>query len=207
MQPKAVTQLHPSTMAGGWCQFRVRCSTAELWRCAADCSSCRHWDDLPSDLETQRDPRWQGCRGAFACALAVRAASAGRLKHAICAASAAGLYNETAFRGLDFVLDQASIYGVKVMFTLANNWKTFDSKYNVRPGRPGPPHCMQHPACSHTDRTCAAVTLHAFHTPACTTSSMQQMSQERMHPCPQDAVCTAPVCALWRGHGQLVCML
>ena len=44
----------------------------------------------------------------------------------------AGLYNETAFRGLDFVLDQASQYGVKVMFTLTNNWKTFDSKYNVR---------------------------------------------------------------------------
>ncbi|KAK9917882.1 hypothetical protein WJX75_009220 [Coccomyxa subellipsoidea] len=42
----------------------------------------------------------------------------------------AGIYNETAFRGLDFVLDQASHYGVKVMFTLANNWKTFDSKYN-----------------------------------------------------------------------------
>ena len=31
------------------------------------------------------------------------------------------------------MLDQASQYGVKVMFTLANNWKTFDSKYNVRP--------------------------------------------------------------------------
>ena len=44
----------------------------------------------------------------------------------------AGIYNETAFRGLDFVLDQAAQYGVKVMFTLANNWKTFDSKYNVR---------------------------------------------------------------------------
>ena len=44
----------------------------------------------------------------------------------------AGLYNETAFRGLDFVLDQAAQFGVKVMFTLANNWKTFDSKYNVR---------------------------------------------------------------------------
>jgi endo-1,4-beta-mannosidase len=43
----------------------------------------------------------------------------------------AGIYNETAFRGLDFVLDQASEYGVKVMFTLTNNWKTFDSKYNV----------------------------------------------------------------------------
>ncbi|EIE20480.1 glycoside hydrolase [Coccomyxa subellipsoidea C-169] len=44
--------------------------------------------------------------------------------HAFC------VYNETAFRGLDFVLDQASHYGVKVMFTLTNNWKTFDSKYN-----------------------------------------------------------------------------
>ena len=31
------------------------------------------------------------------------------------------------------MLDQASQYGVKVMFTLTNNWKTFDSKYNVRP--------------------------------------------------------------------------
>ena len=35
------------------------------------------------------------------------------------------------------MLDQASQYGVKVMFTLTNNWKTFDSKYNVRPF-PGP---------------------------------------------------------------------
>ena len=54
----------------------------------------------------------------------------------------AGLYNETAFRGLDFVLDQASQYGVKVMFTLTNNWKTFDSKYNVRLLLP--PRCMAH---------------------------------------------------------------
>ena len=30
------------------------------------------------------------------------------------------------------MLDQAAQYGVKVMFTLTNNWKTFDSKYNVR---------------------------------------------------------------------------
>ncbi len=29
------------------------------------------------------------------------------------------------------MLDQAAQYGVKVMFTLTNNWKTFDSKYNV----------------------------------------------------------------------------
>ncbi len=50
---------------------------------------------------------------------------------------AAGIYNETAFRGLDFVLDQAAQFGVKVMFTLTNNWKTFDSKYNVRIA-PGP---------------------------------------------------------------------
>ena len=56
-------------------------------------------------------------------------ASTGRADHSM---QRAGLYNETAFRGLDFVLDQASQYGVKVMFTLTNNWKTFDSKYNVR---------------------------------------------------------------------------
>ena len=55
----------------------------------------------------------------------------------------AGLYNETAFRGLDFVLDQAAQYGVKVMFTLANNWKTFDSKYNVSLFMP-PDRCSWH---------------------------------------------------------------
>lgn len=64
-------------------------------------------------------------------------ASTGHTNHSM---QHAGLYNETAFRGLDFVLDQASQYGVKVMFTLTNNWKTFDSKYNVR--LPHLPRCI-----------------------------------------------------------------
>jgi hypothetical protein len=51
--------------------------------------------------------------------------------------SAAGVYNETAFRGLDYVLHQASLNGVRVLFTLADNWKTQDSKQNVR----GAPAC------------------------------------------------------------------
>lgn len=53
----------------------------------------------------------------------------------------AGVYNETAFRGLDYVLHQASLNGVRVLFTLADNWKTQDSKQNVRgaPARPERP--------------------------------------------------------------------
>lgn len=47
-------------------------------------------------------------------------------------AAAAGVYNETAFRGLDYILHQASLSGVRVLFTLADNWKTQDSKMNVR---------------------------------------------------------------------------
>lgn len=46
--------------------------------------------------------------------------------------AAAGVYNETAFRGLDYILHQASLSGVRVLFTLADNWKTQDSKMNVR---------------------------------------------------------------------------
>lgn len=49
---------------------------------------------------------------------------------------AAGVYNETAFRGLDYILYQASLNGIRVLFTLADNWKTQDSKVNVRPTSP-----------------------------------------------------------------------
>ena len=46
------------------------------------------------------------------------------------------MYNETAFRGLDYILYQASLNGIRVLFTLADNWKTQDSKVNVRPPSP-----------------------------------------------------------------------
>ncbi|KAK9821607.1 hypothetical protein WJX81_006064 [Elliptochloris bilobata] len=43
---------------------------------------------------------------------------------------ASGVYNETAFRGLDYILHQANLNGIRVLFTLADNWKTQDSKTN-----------------------------------------------------------------------------
>ena len=44
----------------------------------------------------------------------------------------AGVYNETAFVGLDYVLDTASSYGVRVLFTMSDYWLSVDSFRNVR---------------------------------------------------------------------------
>ena len=43
----------------------------------------------------------------------------------------AGVYNETAFAALDYILDTAAYHGVKVIFTMADNWQYADSKRNV----------------------------------------------------------------------------
>ncbi|DBB03621.1 TPA: hypothetical protein ACH3X3_010954 [Trebouxia sp. C0006] len=40
----------------------------------------------------------------------------------------AGKYSEHAFQALDYILDEASKYGVRLLFTLVNNWDNADSK-------------------------------------------------------------------------------
>ena len=42
-----------------------------------------------------------------------------------------GVYNETAFRALDYILDTAAYNGVKLIFTMGDNWQAADSKMNV----------------------------------------------------------------------------
>ena len=42
-----------------------------------------------------------------------------------------GVYNETAFRALDLILDTAAYNGVKIIFTMGDNWQSADSKMNV----------------------------------------------------------------------------
>ncbi|AES61540.2 mannan endo-1,4-beta-mannosidase-like protein [Medicago truncatula] len=39
-----------------------------------------------------------------------------------------GFYDETVFQGLDFVISEASKYGVKLILSLANNWNNFGGK-------------------------------------------------------------------------------
>lgn len=45
----------------------------------------------------------------------------------------AGKYSEHAFQALDYILDEASKYGVRLLLTLVNNWDNADSKTQVRP--------------------------------------------------------------------------
>lgn len=42
-----------------------------------------------------------------------------------------GVYNETAFAALDYILDTAAYNGVKVIFTMGDNWQYADAKRNV----------------------------------------------------------------------------
>lgn len=42
------------------------------------------------------------------------------------------MYNESAFYGLDYVLDTAATYGVRVLFTMADYWLGVDSFKSVR---------------------------------------------------------------------------
>jgi hypothetical protein len=43
-----------------------------------------------------------------------------------------GVFNETTFRGIDYVLAQAGRYGIKAIVTLNNFWEMHDSVDNVR---------------------------------------------------------------------------
>ena len=43
-----------------------------------------------------------------------------------------GKYSEHAFQALDYTLDEASKYGVRLLFTLVNNWDNADSKTQVQ---------------------------------------------------------------------------
>ena len=45
---------------------------------------------------------------------------------------AAGKYSEHAFQALDYILDEASKYGVRLLLTLVNNWDNADSKTQVQ---------------------------------------------------------------------------
>lgn len=45
---------------------------------------------------------------------------------------AAGKYSEHAFQALDYILDEASKYGVRLLLTLVNNWDNADSKTQAR---------------------------------------------------------------------------
>lgn len=42
-----------------------------------------------------------------------------------------GVYNETAFAALDYILDTAAYNNVKVIFIMGDNWQYMDSKRNV----------------------------------------------------------------------------
>ena len=42
-----------------------------------------------------------------------------------------GKYSEHAFQALDYILDEASKYGVRLLLTLVNNWDNADSKTQV----------------------------------------------------------------------------
>lgn len=42
----------------------------------------------------------------------------------------AGVYNEEAFAGLDYIIERAGFYGIKLILTFSNEWTTADSKIN-----------------------------------------------------------------------------
>ena len=41
-----------------------------------------------------------------------------------------GVYNETVFRALDYIIARAGHYGVKLILTFGNEWDSADSKIN-----------------------------------------------------------------------------
>ena len=41
-----------------------------------------------------------------------------------------GVYNETVFKALDYIIYRAKYYGVKLILTLGDQWNTADSKIN-----------------------------------------------------------------------------
>ena len=44
---------------------------------------------------------------------------------------AAGKYSERAFQAIDYILDEASKVGVRLILTMADNWSPADSKQQV----------------------------------------------------------------------------
>lgn len=48
----------------------------------------------------------------------------------------AGVYNEQVFKAMDFVLDQASQHGMRVIVALTDYWKVTDGVQQVTPTRP-----------------------------------------------------------------------
>lgn len=44
----------------------------------------------------------------------------------------AGQYNERAFQALDYVLDQAAKFNVRLLLSFGDNWGDVDSKAAVR---------------------------------------------------------------------------
>ena len=46
-----------------------------------------------------------------------------------CLASS-GQYNEDAFRALDYIIERAGFYGIKLILTFGDEWNSADSKIN-----------------------------------------------------------------------------
>lgn len=57
-----------------------------------------------------------------------QASPATKLKHMSFVTS--GQYNEEAFAGLDYIIERAGFYGIKLILTFSNEWTTADSKTN-----------------------------------------------------------------------------
>jgi hypothetical protein len=55
---------------------------------------------------------------------------------------AAGKYNERAFKALDYILDEASKVGVRLILTMTDNWSPADSKTQVTD-----PSILEHSCC------------------------------------------------------------
>lgn len=59
------------------------------------------------------DDQCQSCSTVFTCQLVI-----------------SGQYNEEAFAGLDYIIERAGFYGIKLILTFSNEWTTADSKSN-----------------------------------------------------------------------------
>jgi hypothetical protein len=49
----------------------------------------------------------------------------------LCCASAAGVYNEQVFRGVDYAIAQAARFGIKIIVALTTYWEDNDGLGNV----------------------------------------------------------------------------
>ena len=52
------------------------------------------------------------------------------LQRLICQVCASGVYNETVFRALDYLVARAGFYGIKLIMTFGDQWNKADSKIN-----------------------------------------------------------------------------